>query len=128
MARTKQTARRCTEDISELRERIRIRDERRAERKKRSRVRNHIHIKFHNTAIRNYFKPTAHKDTFRRCMEEKIASSIRAKLRELDWEYEGDKRDLLNKLKVALGGRLYSRDLIGMWCEEGLATIQSADD
>jgi len=121
MARTKQTARRATEE--EIRQRVefkRRRDEEVRRRDEEVRRRNHIHVIFDSEKIRTYFAPTALEGTFRYDMEITIVESIDSVLSGTEWEYEGDKRVLITNLKRALGGRLYSRNIIDKWCEEGL--------
>lgn len=84
---------------------------------------NRIKIIFNRPRISDYFAPTAPIGTFKHDMEFKIFESVDTKLSELEWRFEGDRGALLKKLKIALGGRLYSRDLITMWCKEGLAIV-----
>ena len=128
MPRTKQTARRSTPEEERLQyERMREIRKRNRKREAEQKKRYHIEVSFDEEKIRAYFAPTASEGTFRRNMEEGIADSINDTLSTELWKFNGDRRVLTKRLKQALGGRLYSRNIIKDWCAEGLATMKTSE-
>jgi hypothetical protein len=132
MPRTKQTARdsrALTPEQQRFREeRNRIYLKKNREREEKQKKKYHVEVSFDEEKIRAYFAPTAPEDTFLWSVQSGIAESINDNLGMSLWKFNGDKRVLIGKLKGALGGRLYSRNIIKDWCNEGLAKRIGADD